>query len=86
MSKFEEYNFRVSDHLLPVLVNGDVSGLEPKEEMLLEQFVHDVVREDDTFHWDYKVSEEPSFGICDVLDTYSMVRDVSLMIHIKQKS
>lgn len=73
--------YQISAHLVPALINGDLTGLTDDEEIGLDDFTQ---REDGgycSFHWEAAAPYEPdNFGKCDALGVYTETRPVHLVI------
>ncbi len=84
MSKLNDYfEYRVSEHFLPAMVNGDYSGLNDDEISLLDNFlkVADCLTASEHSIWDIDFDSEPHFIDCDVTGLFSNCYDVKLHFH-----
>lgn len=78
------YEYKVGAWALPVLINGDTSGLDPEDEFRMESFmdeVHGLMQDGDYLSWDV-VSDQPYFQICDISRLYDNVYDI--VLHIRR--
>ena len=66
---FDEYEFTVSENLVPAIFNGDYSGLDDNEDNLLSFFLDSDIFKNG--HWGLTDNTESSFDRCDILGLYS---------------
>ena len=76
MHWFDDY--WVGEHLLPALINGDVSGLEPSDELALERFVAEL---QDVGYMVWVCDDiEGAFARCEVTSQFNMCHKVGLWV------
>jgi hypothetical protein len=78
MNLHDEYT--IGEHLLSSLVNGDVSGLEPSDELALERFVGEIMGEVGGYLVWELVDEGSSFALCEVTNMFNMCYWVRLYV------
>lgn len=64
--KFEQYQYRISSHYLPALINGDESGMSDEESEMLNAFYASLPGYG---HWDCE--DDSSFAECEVSGLYA---------------
>ena len=81
-TKTISYDCQVGGWALPVLFNGDVSGIDPGNEHRINSFIDsclDLVEGDKNFFWSYD-EHEPRFAKCDITGRFDMVYDIQFKI------
>jgi hypothetical protein len=88
---WDQFDYRISDHYLSALFNGDESGIDQSDCKALQAFID---RANDTAraagfiigHWSMPGDDESDddWGRCDVSGLLAMRRTVSLMVYRKQ--
>jgi hypothetical protein len=76
------YNYCIGSWAVPVLINGDTSGLDPADELALDRFmdeVYELIGDGDYFHWDV-LNTDPHFTRCEVSGKHDMCYDMALNI------
>lgn len=82
--KFEKYDYQIAEHYLPALINADVTGLEPGEDLDLDTFVAWVQSEHGAEgHWACPSDDSPDFRMCEVSGLMSNCQTVSYMKSIR---
>lgn len=82
---WDSCTYRIADHFLPYLINGDASGLSNDERKELDAFVDEAFTyaKEDGFkasHWAVEDDSE-NVGFCDVCDKLANVATVKLMVY-----
>lgn len=81
------YEFNIGSHYLPALINGDESGLDAGEEIVLEQFCFDAEERMKSqfnvewFHWTYSDEEVFDFGRCECSGLLNQLANVKLVFN-----
>ena len=64
---FDHYDFKISDHFLSLLINGDSTGLSDEDESLFNDWYESTDRR--IQHWD--AVDHLGFGRCEVTNSMS---------------
>jgi len=83
---WDHYDYKIADHYLSALINGDTSGLDDSESAALlawEQSEQASARRAGftVGHWDCDVEYSDDFGPCDVSGLYADRCAVRLMVY-----
>jgi hypothetical protein len=83
---WDHYEFKISGHYLPALINGDYSGLEDEEIRELHDWMHGarVCAMDSGFtvgHWSHDECGDDDWGRCEVSGLFAMRETVRLMVY-----
>ena len=83
---WDHYTYRIGSYFLPVLINGDASGLAEAEALTLTEFEayaqRCAIKDGFTVgHWDYESEEGEDYGKCEVTDLYGTLAEVRLIVY-----
>jgi hypothetical protein len=84
--KWDHYEYRIAEHYLSALINGDVSGFEDGEQSQFEQWESqaraDAITAGFTVgHWTDVEDSGDDWGRCDVSGLFAMRCTVRLMVY-----
>ena len=70
--KFDYYEYKISEHWMSALINGDYTGLDDSEENTLDAWLAGLPVHG---HWDISQDEldnGPAFSVCDICQLHAM--------------
>jgi len=84
--KWNHYEYRIAEHFLSALINGDETGLDDDEQTQFEQWESqaraDAIAAGYTVgHWTVAEDSGEDWGICEVSGLFAMRCTVRLMIY-----
>jgi hypothetical protein len=83
---WDYFEYRISGHYLPALINADESGLEDSEQLEFHAWEREA-RQNATAsgfmvgHWDCDSEESDDWGMCAVCGLHAMRQTVRLMVY-----
>lgn len=69
--QFQSEAFKVAEHFVCSIINGDDTGLEDGEVHLLEDFIEDVTRDRELGHFSIE-PQESEFALCEICGLQAM--------------
>ena len=72
--------YRVGEHFLAALMNGDVSGLSDSESSLLVKFEEQQTAGLERWHWSYDADHGEEFSRCEVTGTMGSTVELHLVV------
>ena len=83
---WDHFQFTISQHYLPAIINDDWTGLSDKEANALSGFLMHastlIPANAKSSHWAVDVEDCTNFARCEVSNLYSDVSDISLMFQV----
>lgn len=85
--KFEQFEYVVSEHSIPAIINGDESGLSEEDCSILDEFLDDAwiyAKEyyPNATHYHWEVGDSVGFTRCNITELYSDCIELMMMIAI----
>lgn len=82
--QFRKHDYHIAEHYLSALINGDITGLEPGEDLELDLFVAEVQQgHGSDGHWACGSDDAADFRLCEVSGLMAMCQTISYMQPIR---